>query len=227
MGLNCWSTFKGNIYLKGNILFLGRLKTCVLVALQFMSSLTLYSVHHLLKQVQGFVNLQFVSLFAYRTTWVMCSDVRSWLLEKCVICIGIQLVTHCWNIAPWCGWLHKPNFKGENGSAALFRSTALVMVLLLGYKILIKRPFHSKQTNCMPFFLRHCYSSNNESLPTAVINHASAAPTASAARWCNQKLEGVINGAAEGARCWTFKLQSHIADHVFPATHTWSGTPHA
>lgn len=140
-----------------------RLETCILVALGFMSSFTLYVVHHVLKQVQGFVTSQFVSFFAYRATWVMWSDVQSWLLEKCVMCIGIQLVTACWNIAPWCCGLHKPDFKGENGPAALLKSTALVLVLLLGYKGLIKGPFHSRQTNCTPSFLRHCLSSNNES----------------------------------------------------------------
>lgn len=65
-----------------------------------------------------------------------------------------------------------------------------------------------------PFFpaLSELHQWITESLPAAFISHVSDAFfTALAADWCNQILESVTNGGAEGACWWTSKLQSHIA----------------
>lgn len=65
-----------------------------------------------------------------------------------------------------------------------------------------------------PFFpaLSELHQWITESVPAAFISHVSDAFfTALAAGWCNQILESVINGGAEGACWWTSKLQSHIA----------------
>lgn len=65
-----------------------------------------------------------------------------------------------------------------------------------------------------PFFpaLSELHQWITQSLPAAFISHVSDAFfTALAAGWCNQILESVINGGAEGACWWTSKPQSHIA----------------
>lgn len=66
----------------------------------------------------------------------------------------------------------------------------------------------------VPFFpaLSELHQWITESVPAAFISHVSDAFfTALAAGWCNQILESVINGGAEGACWWTSKLQSHMA----------------
>lgn len=96
-----------------------------------------------------------------------CSP-QCWKKKKCHVywnTVGKTVLERC--SLTWL--LHQPNLKGEN----VFGSTVVVMVLLLGYRGLIKGLLHSRQTYCTPLFPRHCYSSTMNQFLARPSHHVS------------------------------------------------------